>query len=118
MAAANGHAISLHEYDIFGQGGHLYRYRYLYENIILPRQLDIPLFITEFNTDVRFAKDHARMWQLWMNYDAEIRKDPYVFAADIYTTGSISTDYVRTVYDLFPNLIQYSKEQQEVANGG
>jgi len=93
--AAGGHAISLHGYGFMPQDAtyHLFRHRDLYNRIILPRNLNIPCFITEYNT-VPFENEVWRKLtdaeiinQLAM-FDAELAKDPYVVGAHIFTLGS------------------------------
>lgn len=115
--AAGGHAISLHEYDINGQGGHLYRYRYLYDNIILPRHQDIPLYITEGNLDVADAKDHDKMFAFWTRYDAETAKDPYLAGIHLYSTGEVYSAYRETMYGLYGRLRDYAIAVKERVNG-
>ncbi len=91
------------------------RYRILYEGLLKPRGLgDLPLAITELGADGGSPKDscqgpgHGWTWKryqsYWMDqgfgptgaeayvgvlawYDNEIKKDPYVLGAAIFTTG-------------------------------
>jgi hypothetical protein len=91
------------------------RYRILYEGLLKPRGLgDLPLAITELGADGSSPKDpcqgpgHGWTWkryqQSWVDqglgptgaeayvnvlawYDNEIKKDPYVIGAAIFTTG-------------------------------
>jgi len=93
-AARGGHAISLHEYGVWSidQGSLLTRYRYVYEKHILPRGLNIPLFITEWAPDawtLDMFHDNELMAQI-AAYDAELAKDPYVAGAHIFTVGGAS----------------------------
>lgn len=108
MAAAGGHAISLHEYNLNGIGGCLYRYRYLYEQIILPRHLDIPLYITEYNVDVADASNADLMFANWIAYDAEVSRDPYVAGVHIYSTGQVDSSYRPTIYSLWNRYRAYA----------
>jgi hypothetical protein len=116
-AATWGHAISLHEYNINGQGGHLYRYRYLYNHIILPRGLDIPLYITEYNVDVADADKPVLMLANWRDYDAEVAKDPYVAGVHIYSTGEVYSDYRPTIYSLWDEYRAYAIAVKDRVNG-
>ena len=93
--AAGGHAISLHGYGFMPKDAtyHLFRHRDLYNRIILPRKLNIPCFITEYNT-VPFENavwnnlTDAEIINQLAAFDAELAKDPYVAGAHIFTLGS------------------------------
>ncbi len=95
------------------------RYRILYEGLLKPRGLgDLPLAITELGADGGSPKDgcqgpgHGWTWkryqQWWVGqgfgaigaeayvnvlawYDAEMKKDPYVIGAAIFTSGEFAT---------------------------
>jgi hypothetical protein len=95
------------------------RYRILYEGLLKPRGLgDLPLAITELGADGSSPKDpckgpsHNWTWkryqQSWVEqglgatgpeayvnvlawYDAEIKKDPYVIGAAIFTSGEFAS---------------------------
>ena len=117
MAAAGGHAISLHEYNINSGGGHLYRYRDLYERIILPKQLNIPLYITEYNVDVADAGNADLMFANWTTYDAEVSRDPYVAGVHIYSTGEVYSDYLDTIYSLWDRYRAHAIAVKDRVNG-
>ena len=89
--AAGGHAFSLHEYGLMGvdEGSHLMRFRYVYDAHILPRMLNIPLFITEYGPhawNYEGLSDGDLMAQL-SAYDRAISQFPYVAGAHIFTLG-------------------------------
>lgn len=115
-AAAGGHAISLHEYNLNTTGGCLYRYRDLYERIILPKRLDIPLYITEYNVDVDDAGNADVMFANWVAYDAEVSRDPYVAGVHIYTTGEIESRYKTTIYSLWDRYRAYAISVKDRVN--
>jgi len=117
MAATGGHAISLHEYNLNSGGGHLYRYRDLYERIILPRRLDIPLYISEYNVDVADAGNADLMFANWTAYDAEVSRDPYMAGAHIYSTGEVDSDYRPTIYSLWDRYRAYAIAVRDRING-
>lgn len=119
-AAAGGHAISLHEYGDMNLnvGSHLLRYRDLYERIILPRQLDIPLYITEYNLwrETLPHVDSAYLFDQWMRYDAHVAQDPYVAGVHIYSVGEISDDYRTAIYALYPRFREYAVATRDRLN--
>jgi len=117
MAAAGGHCISLHEYNLNTTGGCLYRYRDLYERIILPKHLDIPLYITEYNVDVADAGNADLMFANWTAYDAELARDPYVAGVHIYSTGEVNSRYRPTIYSLWDRYRAYAIAVKERVNG-
>ncbi len=105
QAKAGGHALSLHEYadpmdcwygeplpgrPAFPNRGPLAcRYRWWYEDFLIPRDEVIPLFLTEANV----AKDLPLLSQQeWIEqmrwYDARLREDYYVVGAHLFTLGS------------------------------
>ena len=112
-----GHCISLHEYNLNGIGGCLYRYRDLYERIILPKQLDIPLYITEYNVDVADAGNADVMFANWTAYDAELARDPYVAGVHIYSTGEVYSSYRPTIYSLWDRYRAYAISVKDRVNG-
>jgi len=107
-AARWGHCINLHEYNLNTTGGCLYRYRDLYERIILPKQLDIPLYITEYNVDVADSESADLMFHDWRTYDAEVARDPYVAGVHIYSTGEVHSSYRPTIYSLWDRYRAYA----------
>ncbi len=90
-AAAGRHAIALHEYgDVnLNLGSHLGRYRDLYTRHILPRGLDIPLYITEYNLwrETLGYVEPGYLLDQWIRYDALVSTDPYVAGVHIYCVG-------------------------------
>jgi len=97
-AKKRGHFLALHEYGGIGTSGstirgsdpyHALRYRHLYESLLIPNQADPPLIITECAPDCGF--DFPGVSPLvddlaW--YDAELRRDPYVVGAAVFTLGN------------------------------
>jgi len=119
QAAAGGHAISLHEYGDASGGSNsiICRYRYLYDQIILPRGLNIPLFITEYNVpDTMLDGD---VFGQWVAYDNLVRQDPYVAGVHIFTlpTGMGWDNYANKVVANLTNFVNYAIAQKDIANG-
>ena len=118
LAAAGGHAISLHEYDtaLGGPNSIICRYRGLYENIILPLRLNIPLFITEYNVDEgRLGGD---LLAEWAAYDALVSADPYVAGVHIYSLGMAGKSaYPPRVVATLARFVDYSIAQRARVNG-
>lgn len=109
MAAAGGHAISLHEYGD-AQGGPtnvICWYRYLYETHILPRRLDIPLFITEYNVhDVLIGMPN--LITQWAAYDALVSQDPYVAGVHLYTLGMVPGPFQERTVAALADFVSYA----------
>lgn len=106
-AKAGGHVFALHEYawpmdkwygePLPGQpaypdrGPLACRYRWWYEDFLIPRGEVVPLYITETNLDTDIRPIPTETWMQQMAwYDAELRKDPYVLGAHIFTLGDVS----------------------------
>ncbi len=106
-AKAGGHVFALHEYawpmdKWYGEplpGQRAYpdrgplacRYRWWYEDFLIPRGEVVPLYITETNLDTDIRPIPTEEWMRQMAwYDAELRKDPYVLGAHIFTLGDVS----------------------------
>lgn len=119
QAAAGGHAISLHEYGdaSYGPGSIICRYRYLYENIILPRALNIPLFLTEYN--VRDDMLTGDVFSQWVMYDRLVRQDPYVAGVHIFTlgTGMGWDNYAQATASRLGQFVDYAIAERTVPNG-
>jgi hypothetical protein len=109
------------------------RYRILYEGLLKPRGLgDLPLAITELGADGSSPKDpcqgpgHGWTWKRYQSswvdqglgptgaeayvnvlawYDNEIKKDPYVIGAAIFTAGEFATTAWAN-FDIHEALIQ------------
>jgi hypothetical protein len=133
-AKENGGILTLHEYDAplfnrsIGEGlpgvtarpdrGPLaLRYRWWYEDFLKPRDLVIPLVISEAGVDGKVAnhpgpegrgwRDFSTYWSeqglggddvktylsqlAW--YDGEVRKDDYVLGYAVFTAGAMSDDW-------------------------
>ncbi len=96
-AKRRGHYLSLHEYGGVGGGYdtlqgtepyHALRYRHLYESILIPNEADPPLVITECgqNGGAKYPDLSVFMKDVeW--YDSELRRDPYVIGATLFTLG-------------------------------
>ena len=96
-AKRRGHYLALHEYGCVGGGVdtlqgtepyHALRYRHLYESILIPNEADPPLVITECsqNGGAEFMGLNVFMNDAeW--YDSELRCDPYVVGASLFTLG-------------------------------
>lgn len=93
------------------------RYRWWYEDFLIPRGLTIPLVISEAGVDGglpnRPGPGDARGWQeftdYWQDrglggavdayvrqlawYDAQVRQDPYVIGFTVFTAGAISDQW-------------------------
>jgi hypothetical protein len=107
-AKQGGHIFSLHEYgkpmdQYFGEGipprpphpqrGALCcRYRWWYDEFLVPRDEVIPLVITEAGTTTGFKRlgITAQKWVeqvIW--YDERLREDPYVIGCHLFTLGPV-----------------------------
>lgn len=105
-AKAGGHVLSLHEYEYpmgstYGtslpgtpawhsnRGTLATRYRWLYEDFLIPRNEVIPLYITEANIAHPVPQVTPDEWMAniaW--YDERLREDWYVIGAQLFTLGS------------------------------
>ncbi len=97
-AKRRGHYLSLHEYGGVGthintlkgtEPYHALRYRHLYDAILIPNQADPPLIISECgpHAGYTFPGTQALIEDIaW--YESELRKDPYVVGAAIFTLGN------------------------------
>jgi hypothetical protein len=118
IAAEGGHAISLHEYGdaLDGPGSIICRYRWLYEHIILPRKLDIPLFITEYN--VASEDLGGDLLAQWAAYDALVASDPYVAGVHLYSLGMAGkSEYPPRVVAHLAQFVDYAIAQRDRVNG-
>jgi len=123
-AKAGGHALSLHEYAYpmnrwYGEalpgrpvhpnrGPLACRYRWLYEDFLIPRDEVIPLFLTEVNIAKELPEVTANEWMAQMKwYDTELRKDYYVVGAHLFTLGSAGSWEEFEFGRFIPNLVNY-----------
>lgn len=116
-----------------------FRYRFWYEDLLKPLDLPIPLAITEFGIDggIDAGRPGPRAAGGWLDYvqsgywkdigldananqayiaqlawyDSEMRKDPYVIGAAIYTAGAYGYDSFE-VDTLLPELTNYMRSLQ------
>jgi hypothetical protein len=132
-AKAGGHVLALHEYaypmdDGFGEplpgrptypdrGTLAFRYRWLYEDFLIPRGEVVPLLITEFNVALPWytRKISPNEWLDEISwYDEGLCEDYYVLGAHLFTLSSVAStwrnfnfidwdqelhDYMRSVKD-------------------
>ena len=123
-AKTGGHALSLHEYaypmnrwygealpgrPVYPHRGPLAcRYRWLYEDFLIPRNEVIPLFLTEVNIAKELPEVTANEWITQMKwYDTELRKDYYVVGAHLFTLGSAGSWEEFEFGRFIPNLVNY-----------
>ncbi len=153
VALAHGGILSLHEYsapDLYlyygdpippdwpaheNRGSLMFRYRWYYEEFLLPRGLYIPLAITEAGIDGVIGNrpgpqgegwsDFQRYWaehgmgddgigayieQLkW--YDNGLRQDGYVIGATLFTAGAIGQWEGYAIEPILPRLAEYINSQ-------
>jgi len=116
-AARGGHAISLHEYGDarYAPDSVLCRYRWLYQNIILPKRLNIPLFITEFAVWEQLLGQVDSL-EHWIAYDRLARQDPYVAGIHVYSTGMAGAPYVPATVACLQRFAQYAIAEKNVVN--
>ncbi|MGC9347531.1 MAG: hypothetical protein ACP5JG_05275 [Anaerolineae bacterium] len=105
QAKAGGHALALHEYAYpmnkwFGEplpgrptyrtrGPLACRYRWWYEDFLIPRGEVIPLLLTEVNVAKEMPLLTPHEWITQMKwYDERLREDYYVIGAHLFTLGS------------------------------
>jgi hypothetical protein len=152
-AKQHGGVLSLHEYDaptmqravgagLPGQpsyadrGALALRYRWWYEDYLKPRNLVIPLIITEAGVDGMVSNRPGPSGKGWQNfrsywqqqglgsdpnyiyleqlawYDAELRRDDYVLGCTLFTAGPMNRDWQS--YDVGPvlrHLAHYAVKQ-------
>lgn len=119
--AAGGHAIAMHAYLNHRVPGdithHLCRYRYLYGKYVLPRQLNIPLILTELGP-WRHLLGQVDALDFVATVDAELRRDPYAMG-QLYCVSDIGTeaDYDKFWRSAYPQFITYAASRKDVLNG-
>jgi hypothetical protein len=119
-AAAGGHALSLHEYGTYppDMGAHLCRYRDLYERHILPRKLDIPLYITEYAAWIHLLDQGTDwLWSQLVEYDRQVRQDPYMAGVHIYSVGPGPWHYHDAYVPMYDRFMRYCIEERNKPNG-
>ncbi len=144
--------LSLHEYSApvmsFGFGANLpgmephpergaltFRYRWLYEEMLIPFGLDIPLVISEAGIDGIIGnrpgpaglgwREFGQYWveqgigsspeQAYLNqlawYDAGVRRDGYVIGFTVFTAGGFGQWETYNINSLLPQLTAYAGSQ-------
>ena len=84
------------------------RYRWLYEDFLIPRNEVVPLFLTEVNIAKEMPTVTANEWITQMKwYDTELRKDYYVIGAHLFTLGSAGSWEEFEFGRFIPNLVNY-----------
>jgi hypothetical protein len=98
----------------------LLRHRYLYNNHILPRHLDIPLVLSECGPWEHLLKESAFDLQEWCRVtDAYLAQDPYVVGANLYTVSDVAgwATFNTAFKALYPWFKQYVASVAGRANG-
>ena len=136
QAKAGGHALSLHEYANpmdrwYGEplpgrptypnrGPLACRYRWWYEDFLIPRDEVVPLFLTEVN----IAKDLPLLTEKeWLEqmvwYDERLREDHYVVGAHLFTLGSAGSwdnyDFARFLPGMIRHMVAIKNIRDAVA---
>ena len=118
VMAAGGHALALHEYGNVGEGHVVGRFRDVYDRIILPSKLDIPLFITEYG--VR-REDIARgldfVWAQFVEYERMCAALPYFAGIHAYIGPHEDEDYYNAYVGIQPRFTEYAKGVKGRING-
>jgi len=98
---------------------HLTRYRFLYDEYILPRQLDIPMVLTECGPWRHLFYDSTFSVAEWVIVtDQWLSQDPYAMA-QIYTVSDVGgeTEYSDAFKALYPWFIEYARSVKDRVNG-
>lgn len=153
VALAHGGILSLHEYsapDLYlyygdpippnwpaheNRGSLMFRYRWYYEEFLLPRGLNIPLAITEAGIDGVIGNRPGPEGTGWADfqdywaangmgndgigafieqlkwYDAGMRQDDYVIGATLFTAGAIGQWEGYAIEPILPRLAEYINSQ-------
>lgn len=132
-AKAGGHALSLHEYAYpmdkwFGEplpgrptyptrGPLACRYRWWYEDFLIPRNEVVPLFLTEVNVARDLPLLSEQEWGRQMAwYDARLREDYYVVGAHLFTLGSAGSWDNYDFGHLLPELVRRMEAIKDTEN--
>jgi len=134
QAKAGGHALALHEYAYpmdrwFGEplpgrpaypdrGPLACRYRWWYEDFLIPRGEVIPLLLTEVNVARPLPLLSTEEWLAQITwYDHQLRRDCYVIGAHLFTLGSAGAwpeyDFARFLPELIAYIIAAKDAQDE-----
>jgi hypothetical protein len=126
QAKAGGHALSLHEYANpmdrwYGEplpgrptypnrGPLACRYRWWYEDFLIPRNEVVPLLLTEVNVAKDLPLLTEKEWVDQMKwYDARLREDYYVVGAHLFTLGSAGSwdnyDFARFLPGMIKHMV-------------
>jgi hypothetical protein len=119
LAAAGGHCLSLHEYGEWpiDMWSHLGRCVAVYEEIILPRHLDLPCYITEHAAWVHLLdRGPDWLWAQLVEYDRFVRRYPFIAGIHTYSVGPGPTWYNDCYIPLYPRYEQYCIDQKGVRN--
>ena len=123
MMAARGDGLAFHSYHDHRVPSdlvwHLTRYRFLYDEYILPRQLDIPMVLTECGPWRHLFYDSTFNVAEWVIVtDTWLAQDPYAMG-QIYTVTDVGgeTEYNDAFKALYPWFIDYAKSMKDRANG-
>jgi hypothetical protein len=116
--ADGGHALALHEYGCVGESWVIGRFAEVYERIILPKKLNIPLFVTEYG--VR-REDLARgadwVWSQFVQYDQMCAKYTYFAGFHAYIGPQGDSAYKTMYSGLEARFTQYAINIMERVNG-
>ncbi|MEM7801447.1 MAG: hypothetical protein AAF633_19790, partial [Chloroflexota bacterium] len=93
------------------RGAMAFRYRWFYRELLEPRDLVIPLVISEleFAGWGKIETDEELVFDQLAWYDAEARRDGYVIGFTVFTAGGYGVwDYLN-VNRAIPEMIEYMK---------
>jgi len=109
--AQGGHALALHEYGRLGEWSLIGRFRDVYDRIILPLRLNIPLFLTEYGVQRPDTHDRELVWQQFVEYERLCRAYPYVAGVHAYIgSASSDPDYYNAYTGIQGRFIDYARE--------
>lgn len=108
-AAAGGHALALHEYGMVGEGSVIGRFQDVYNRHILPRRLNIPLFITEYGVRREQTHDPATVWSQFVQYERMCRALPYVAGVHAYIGPPADPDYFNAYTGIEDDFVEYAR---------
>ncbi|MBN1250091.1 MAG: hypothetical protein JXC32_20670 [Anaerolineae bacterium] len=124
LIAERGDAIALHSYHDHRVPDDmtwlLLRHRFLYDEHILPRMLDIPMLLTECGPWRHLLPDQTFDLMDWVRAtDAALAEDPYAMA-HMYTVSDVEgwEDYNRAFKAIYPAFISYAESVKDRVNPG